>query len=85
MKSITIHGIDEKLEELILAKAENEGMNLNETIKKILYESLGFKPECESDRRKDFLDLFGVWTESDVLEFENAVKDFETISSEDWR
>ncbi len=32
MKSITIHGIDEQLANLIKSKAESEGLSINKTV-----------------------------------------------------
>ncbi len=36
MKSMTIHGVDQQLANLIKAKAQAEGMSVNKTIKLIL-------------------------------------------------
>ena len=44
MKSITIHGIDEPLEKLIKSRAREEGLSINKTLKKLLEQSLGVKP-----------------------------------------
>jgi len=84
MKSITIHGLDGPLDELIRQKATDQGMSLNRTIKKLLEQSLGIRPKNENDHKKDFLDLFGVWTETDASEFTKALEDFDKINSEDW-
>jgi hypothetical protein len=45
MKSITIHGVDEPLAELIKSKAKSEGLSVNQTIKNILEAALGVKPK----------------------------------------
>ena len=84
MKSITIHGLDDPLDGLIREKAKSEGISLNKTIKKMLEESLGVKPKNPEDRKKDFLDLFGIWSEKDAEEFDQSIKDFERIDPEDW-
>lgn len=34
--------------------------------------------------REEFLDLFGVWTEADELQFEESVRDLEAVHPEDW-
>jgi hypothetical protein len=84
MKSITIHNLDEPLDTLIREKARNEGLSLNNTIKKLLAESLGLSPKKDEERKKDFLDLFGSWSAGDVQDFKKLVSDFEKIDPCDW-
>lgn len=36
------------------------------------------------DHRKEFMDLFGVWTEENMAEFSRAVQDFEEIDEGEW-
>ena len=85
MKSITIHGVDKRLDETIRKKAKSLGLSLNKTIKMILEDALGLSGYRRSDHREDFLDLFGAWTEKDEQEFNEAVVDFERIDDEDWQ
>ena len=54
MKSITIHGVDKQLTDLIKSKAESEGLSINKTIKKLLETSLGVKPQVEKKNLKDY-------------------------------
>jgi len=61
MKSITVHGIDEKTEKLIKKRAKSEGTSVNKVMKK--------------DNREEFLDLFGIWTEEEGKQFFKAIKD----------
>jgi len=84
MKSITLHGIDSKLDDLIKRKARKQGQSLNKTIKKLLEKSLGLNSDIEGDRRKEFTDLFGIWSKDEVKEFDKHTKDFEQIDNEDW-
>ena len=84
MKSITIHNLDDPLNTLIREKAKTEGLSLNNTIKKLLAEALGLSPRNDTDRGKDFLDLFGVWSDKEVKEFNKQAGDFEKIDREDW-
>ncbi|QTA86030.1 hypothetical protein [Desulfonema magnum] len=84
MKTVTIYDIDDHVEKVIREKAEKEGMTLNETIKKLLRESLALGQTNEDDHREDFLDLFGVWSADDMREFDHSVRDFDKIDSEDW-
>lgn len=84
MKSITIHNLDEPLDRLIREKAKNQGLSLNNTIKNLLAEALGLSPKQGEERKKDFLDLFGVWSEQDVQDFNKRTCDFEKIDPGDW-
>ena len=84
MKSITIHKLDDEIDALIRKKAKMEGTSLNQTIKKILAESLLPNPGPSEGNREAFMDLFGVWTDDDITEFREATKDFETIDPAEW-
>jgi len=84
MKSITVHGIDEKTEKLIKKRAKSEGTSVNKVMKGLLAEALGIDKN-KQDNREEFLDLFGVWTEEEGKQFFEAIKDLETIHPEDWK
>lgn len=85
MKSITIHGIDDFLAERIKAKAESEGTSVNRTVKKLLEISLGIKSRPEKCNIKDFQEFSGLWTESDLKEFEDNTKGSRVVDPEDWQ
>lgn len=85
MKSITIHNLEDPLDTLIRQKAKNDGLSLNKTIKKLLAEALNVPERPEEERREDFRDLFGIWTESDVREFQRRHRDLEKVDPADWR
>ncbi len=85
MKSMTIHGIDEQLAESIRLKAESEGLSVNKTVKKLLEEALGIKPQSERKYIDDFKEFCGLWTEKDLKEFEENTSDTREINSEDWQ
>jgi hypothetical protein len=80
MKSITIHGIDDPLAELIKSKAQSEGLSINKTVKKLLEESLGVKPRKKGINRSDFEEFCGIWTDSELAEFEDHTKDLRKIN-----
>ena len=84
MKSITIHGLEDELDKGIRSKAEKEGRSLNKTIKQLLKEALGLIDQPR-DHRQDFLDLCGVWSKSDLHDFERATEDLRSIDPEDWK
>jgi len=85
MKSITIHGLDETLDRLIRKRAKKHGKSLNKTIKRLLEESLGIHKKPNSDYREDFLDLFGIWSKKEAIQFMTNNKDLEKIDKEDWQ
>ena len=85
MKSITIHNLDSTLELLIQEKARKEGLSLNKTVKLLLCDALGINPAPSKDRKEDFADFCGVWSESDQLEFEQNTKDFQQVDQRDWQ
>jgi hypothetical protein len=84
MKSITIHGIDKETEKLINERAKSAGTSVNKIVKELLAKALGLDKD-RVDHRDEFLDLFGVWTEEDEKEFQEAVRDLEAIRAEDWK
>ena len=85
MKSITIHGIDDPLAELLKSKAQTEGLSINKTVKKLLEESLGVRPRPKSINRGDFEEFCGIWSDSELAEFEESIKDLGEINIEDWK
>lgn len=84
MKSITIRGIDKELDEFIRSRADKDGISLNQTIKNLLKEAAGIISDEKNKRKKDFADIFGVWSQADFLEFEQSTKDFGQIDPGDW-
>jgi len=85
MKSITIHGVDDPLSELIKSKAQSDGLSINQTIKRILESSLGVKPRQAGGKRGDFEEFCGIWTEVDLAEFKENAKEFRKVDPGDWR
>lgn len=85
MKSITIHNIEEPLAELLKSKARAEGLSINKTVKKLLEESLGVKPKEKAANIKDFEEFCGIWSDSELADFEEATKDMRKVNREDWK
>lgn len=82
MKSITIHGIDDSLVQSIDRKSKEHGLSRNKTIKSLLQESLA--EPTQSDREREFSDLFGKWSEDEKAKFDMTIRDFERIDASDW-
>jgi hypothetical protein len=85
MKSITIHGVDDPLAELIKSRAREEGLSVNKTVKKLLEESLGVRPSSTERNRNTFVEFCGTWSESELKEFDAGTKDLREIDTEDWQ
>jgi hypothetical protein len=85
MKSITIHGIDEPLVRLIESRAQAQGLSVNKTIKKVLEEAFGIKPRHRAANRSEFEEFCGLWSESELAEFEERTRDLRKIDPEDWK
>ena len=83
MKSISIHKIDDQLLALIQKKAKEKGLSLNKTIKLLLYEALGLSQT--SDRKENFKEFCGIWSEEEADEFKKNTSDFNQIDAEDWK
>ena len=81
MKSITIHNLDERASRKIEELAMKNGKSLNQTIKGLLYESLGLahKP------KNDFSEFLGIWSQKDVEEFNENINDLNEIDPEEWQ
>ena len=84
MKSITIHNLEDPLDTLIRQRAKKKKMSLNKTIKELLREALNLKSLHEPNHKKDFEDLFGVWSKAEADEFSRRIKDFEKVDQADW-
>jgi hypothetical protein len=84
MKSITIHGLEEALHSRIREKAQQQGLSLNKTIKKLLSESLGVDQSPYASRRASFLDLFGCWPKEEAEMFRQNISELGSINPGDW-
>jgi hypothetical protein len=82
-KSITIHGINDELDNKLQQKSKDFKLSQNRTIKKILEDSLLI--ERINEREKEFQDLFGIWTKEEKHEFDKLTEDFDKTDDEDWQ
>ena len=84
MKSISIHGIDEDMENKIGERAKTEGKSVNKVVKELIARALG-PGTSPPDRKEDFADLCGVWTQEEAVEFMSSLSDLQTADLQDWR
>ena len=52
---------------------------------KLLEQSLGVKPRIKGTNRSDFEEFCGIWSDSELAEFEENTKDLRTINPEEWK
>ncbi|MCB0579245.1 MAG: hypothetical protein KDD10_08045 [Phaeodactylibacter sp.] len=83
MKSLTIHNMDADLAKAIEDLAESTGLSQNKVVKKLLRRALNLS-EQEVPKR-DVSAFFGIWTQEEAEEFEEAVKAFGEIDEEMWQ
>jgi hypothetical protein len=83
LKSISVHGIENKTEEKIRERAKAEGKSVNKVVKELIAKALGLADK-PADNRAMFEDLSGVWTEAQEREFLDSIADLETTDDEDW-
>jgi len=84
MKSISVHGLDDKTYEMIRKRAKSEGRSINKVVKGLIARALGLE-ENRADNTEDFADLCGVWSEDEAQEFREAVKDLAGVAPEEWQ
>ena len=82
MKSITIHGIEAELDKQIAKKAAETGLSQNKTVKSILRSCL--LSDKKATKREAFSDLFGKWSREEKEEFNQRIKELETVDERHW-
>ena len=81
-KSITIHDIEDTLDRLIRERAKLLNQSFDKTVKNLLRDSLGNEAPVKrtEKRRKEFMDLFGAWTQLISMSFSRRRKQRPTCS-----
>jgi plasmid stability protein len=85
MKSITIHQLDDTVSRMVEARAKSAGQSLNKTVKALLEQSLGMRPQEDRGHADDFAEFLGVWHDSDLQEFERGTAMLRSVNEEDWQ
>ena len=83
MKSMSIHGVDKEMAKRIREKAEEYGLSVNKTMKKLLGDSLGVS-QGKNDRNSEFDDLCGALPKEAVDELQRVLEEMDTIDREAW-
>jgi plasmid stability protein len=82
MRSITIHNLDPDVSRLIDKQAAEEGLSLNQLVKRLLRKALALPGQAPAPSR-GFDDFSGLWTKEEAAEFNVSVK--REIDPEDWK
>ncbi len=85
MRSLSIHGIDDSVYQLLKTRAHNAGYSINQIIKELLEQSLGVAKKVSQPHRHQFEELCGTWSAKEKQQFDAAVSDFEKIDKADWQ
>lgn len=85
MKSITIRGVDERLNEALASYANKEHSSINRTILSLLRKALKIDEFEQFPEYDDLDDLAGTWSKEDEEGFTAATSDFDKIDEEIWR
>jgi plasmid stability protein len=84
MKSITIHKLDQDLARELEERARREGISMNRLAKRLLRGALGLDKQPQPEHRKDFVDLFGTWSDRDAAAFDQSIEQLERVEPQEW-
>jgi len=82
MYSLTIHNMDASVYSRIYAIAEREEISLNQVVKRLLHDAIA-DLALPKNRKTDFGDFAGKWSESETAAFNARVA--RGIDAEDWQ
>ena len=84
---MSIRGVDEKLATALKSEAEKRDTSVNKLVIRLLAEAVATTAEDSENTgvNRDLDRLFGVWSDEDVREFEEATACFSRIDEEMWR
>lgn len=87
MDQITIHGLDDELEEVIRKRAERDGTSLSHAAFELLRIGAGLtKPPLDRPNVGSSLDMYiGSWTAAEADELDAAIQEFETVDETAWQ
>ncbi len=84
MSTITMHGVDEVLDQRVREIARNDKASINQTVQTLLRKALGLDKRC-TDHRAQFQDFAGKWSQAELDEFEALTATCSKIDVEDWK
>ncbi len=84
MNSFTIRKLDESVAQLPKARAREQGLSVNQLVKRMIEQALGVRP-TPSKHRSHFEKLLGSWTKRERAGFDKRVSDFKRVEAADWQ
>ena len=81
MRSITIHNLDPEVSLLIEKQATEEGLSLNQLVKRLLRKALGLTGYAPAPSR-GFDEFSGLWAKEEAAKFRATVN--REVDPEDW-
>ena len=82
MRSITIHNLDPEISALMDQQAAEEGLSLNQLVKRLLRKALGLSGAAHSPQR-GFDEFSGLWTKEESAAFHTATE--RKVDPEEWK
>ncbi len=84
MKTLTLRGIDDDLDQKIREKSKLNGESINKTALKLIKSALGLQGSKPFPVYHDLDALAGTWTKEEAEEFKDAVKELDEIEKDMW-
>ncbi len=84
MKSITIRGIDDRLQSELEKRAAKDEKSINKMILSLLKKALGIEDKVKFPTYNDLDHLAGTWSEKDEKMFNLATEQFNKIDEDIW-
>ena len=85
MKTITIRGIDPKLDQLIKSRAKENSLSINQWILQALRKVTGMGKEPVFKKHYDLDALAGGWSKEEAKAFHKNTQIFEKIDEDVWK
>lgn len=85
MKSLTLHNMEDVVYRRLKETSVKSKTSLNQAAKTLLRSALGLGEKGQVDRRQDYQEFFGIWSEKDAKVFNAAVADTTRVDPGDWR
>lgn len=85
MKTITIRGIDPRLDQRIKSWAKQNHLSVNQWVLEVLKKVTGLRKEPIFKKHYDLDGLAGGWTKEEARAFQKNTKIFERIDEEVWK
>lgn len=82
MSSITIHDIDDELNERLTREARRRHTSKNALIKRLLAQEVGLP--VDGSYADDYREFVGLWSSEEYAEFSQVQRENRTIDPADW-